>query len=190
MSGPLGQRRFVGVTGTPGTGKKTISPLVASILGMKCQSVEGLAGEYGLVTGEADALEVDTEALSEVMGRKRLGPLLIYGHLVADAIPVRATMKVVVLRCEPSELKKRLAARGYPPQKVRENVEAELIGVVAAEVHSKFGRRTEEFDTTGSLPGSAAQAVARLVLSKGPSTRGLDWTLNYGSAERLSSLLS
>jgi hypothetical protein len=49
---------------------------------------------------------------------------LIDGHL-AHHLPVDA---LIVVRCEPSELEKRLSARGYSAHKIQSNVEVEMLG--------------------------------------------------------------
>jgi adenylate kinase len=49
---------------------------------------------------------------------------LIDGHL-AHHVPVDA---LVIVRCHPDELRKRLMQRGYSAQKVQANVEVEMMG--------------------------------------------------------------
>ena len=49
---------------------------------------------------------------------------LIDGHL-AHHVPVDA---LVVVRCHPNELRKRLIQRGYSAEKVQANVEVEMMG--------------------------------------------------------------
>jgi adenylate kinase len=98
---------------------------------------------------------------------------------------------MVVLRCEPSVLKARLSRRGYPQVKVTDNVEAELIGVIAADAAAAFGQgRTLEFDTTSSTPESAARVIARLIRDREAVPPQIDWLPSYGSARKLKSLLS
>ena len=41
--------------------------------------------------------------------------------------------KIIVLRCDPKVLVKRLSERGYSKEKVRENLEAEAIGTIYSE---------------------------------------------------------
>ena len=95
---------------------------------------------------------------------------------------------MVVLRCEPGVLGGRLRDRGYPGPKVRANLEAELIGLVASEAYNAFGALTCEFDTTSTAPPAAAAAVVRLAERKAAGRR-IDWTRRYDSALKLRSLL-
>lgn len=182
---------FFGITGTPGAGKKTLAPMVASRLGLPCISLYDQAVSSGLIRqGDNDA-EVDTTILGRFIVKHVNGPALVYGHLLPYVLGGRELRRVVVLRCEPKTLKRRLLARGYQPRRAMENVEAELIGVLSAESMTAFGEsKTVEFDTTASKPASAARVISKLLKgSGGPSSR-IDWTLSYTSASRLRSLLS
>ena len=73
---------FFGITGTPGTGKKTIAPLVASKLGIPCISLYDQAVSSGLVRHGDDDTEVDTAALGRFIVKHVSGPALVYGHLL------------------------------------------------------------------------------------------------------------
>jgi len=179
---------IVGVTGGPGTGKKSISPLVAAGLGLPCLGINGLASELGSTTRRGG--EVDVDLLKSRLPKRVPGPALLYGHLIPYVLESRAVERVVVLRCTPEVLKRRLAARGYRAKKIEENVEAELIGVVSSDAFARFGSaKTSEFDTTGSTPKMAAGRIVKLVRKGGPTPR-IDWTLGYDSGAKLRSLLS
>lgn len=181
-------RGIVGITGTPGTGKKSVSPLVAGRLHLRCLSFNDLAREHHALNRRGD--EVDVDFLRSRISERVLGPVLLYGHLLPYVLERRRARIVVVLRCDPKVLKRRLAARGYPAKKIEENVEAELIGVVSADAYSAFGsEKTIEFDTTPSAPEEAAEKIARLVRGGSPAPR-IDWTLGYDSGAKLRSLLS
>ena len=103
---------------------------------------------------------------------------MVYGHLLLDVLGPKDVERVFVLRCEPRELKKRLKARGYRGQKLRENLEAELIGVLQSLTVARYGdSRVMELDTTRSKPIEAAEAVLRLLSSRARSPPRIDWTL-------------
>ena len=180
---------IVGITGTPGTGKKSIAPLVAAKLGVPCLGLNDLARSYDLV-GPSGA-EVDTERLRERLEHGLPESAVVYGHLLPYSLGKDRVSKVVVLRCEPAVLKQRLGARGYPHAKVVENVEAELIGVIASDAHDAFGEsRTWELDTTHATPLQAARAIFEVAGSKRIPQSRIDWTLAYDSGAKLRLLLS
>ena len=183
-------RNYVGITGTPGTGKKTLAPLVASRIGLPYVSLYDQAVASGLIKqGDADA-EVDASALGRFLIKKVSGPALIYGHLLPYVLRGREIGKVAVLRCEPKTLKRRLLARGYEIEKVVENVEAELIGVLSADSIAAFGnKKAAEFDTTKAIPTMTATTISEFLKGNREPGPRIDWTYRYGSAAKIRSLL-
>jgi len=180
---------MLGIAGTPGTGKKSIAPIVAERLGTNCLSLNELARSYGLVSRKSGA--VDTQKLRERIKRDLAGSAVLYGHLLPYAVPANAVSKVVVLRCEPAVLKERLRLRGYALSKIVENVEAELIGIVSSDAYDTYGKaKTWEVDTTNTSPVDAASAVVEIAVSKPRHAPRIDWTLNYDSGAKLRLLLS
>ncbi|MDA4123832.1 MAG: AAA family ATPase [Thaumarchaeota archaeon] len=190
----MGTRRvgkLLGITGTPGTGKKSVAPLVATRLGLTCYSLNDLAGANGLASPESGTGEVDTGVLRRIVSNTILEPAVIYGHLLPYVVDRTWISKVVVLRCDPLALKSRLRARGYPLNKVFENVEAELIGLISVDTLKAFGReKTFEFDTTVSRPGPSSASIAAALSGPYRSPQVIDWLENYGSESKLRSLLS
>jgi adenylate kinase len=181
-------RGIVGISGTPGTGKKTVAPTVAALMGLPAISVNSL-----VPMGE---VEVDVRELRRAALRQISTSVVAFGHLLPHALRRPEVRLVAVLRCEPSTLRRRLVERGYPPAKVQENVEAELIGVVLDECLGSFGSElVREYDTTSTSPKEIAEAIASDAKStktarqarQGPQT-WIDWTLDYDSSSKLRSL--
>tara|TARA_B100000683_G_scaffold277173_1_gene334224 strand:- start:5317 stop:5805 length:489 start_codon:yes stop_codon:yes gene_type:complete len=113
--------RSIGVIGTPGCGKTTL----CSKLGLPVISMKDYAEENNCLgeIGKDGTAEIDVERLSTIW-RNPETLTLIDGHL-AHFIPVDA---LIVVRCDPRELKVRLAERGYSDGKIRANVEVEMLG--------------------------------------------------------------
>jgi adenylate kinase len=186
-------RGIIGIAGTPGTGKKTVAPIVASMIGLPAPLPLASLARWGEV-------EVDPKALRRRLLGLNPGRAVVFGHLLPHVLNKPEVGMVAVLRCEPSVLRTRLAGRGYPPAKVVENVEAELIGVVLDECVTKFGSGlVREYDSTSAPPRELARAIARdaraaLTKAPKPATRAargwIDWTLDYDSSSKLRSLLA
>jgi adenylate kinase len=161
----------VAITGTPGTGKSS----VARGLPASWQAVEvgDLAVRLGAGTRRASDVLVDLPKLGRALRRSSMGErLVLVGHL-AHLLPVR---EVVVLRCDPRELGRRLGAsrRGSPSDR-QENVAAEATDVILLEA-IRPGRRIWEVDTTGRRPPDVAREVASLLRRRPPSRYGsIDW---------------
>ncbi len=120
----------IALTGTPGTGKSTVSRLL-SASGYSIISVEELAAAAGAldeIDKTDNARPVDIELLLKYLEESwKLPPekpVIIDGHL-SHYLPTDA---VVVLRCEPEILRTRLEQRNYSETKIIGNVEWEILG--------------------------------------------------------------
>ena len=181
---------IIGVTGTPGTGKKSVAPILAAKLGLRCVSLDEIALSNGLLRTPKEEGEVDTQKLKNKL-RSFEGPAVIYGHLLPHALGVGSASSVVILRCEPSALKERLASRGYSARKILDNVEAELIGLISSDSFEAFGpTRAFEVDTTASVPAEAAASALKIIEGNRRPEPRIDWTSGYDTGAKLRSLLS
>ncbi|MDA4122954.1 MAG: AAA family ATPase [Thaumarchaeota archaeon] len=187
-------RDVLGVTGTPGTGKKSISPTLSSILRRDLVDLNSFATEVveRPRARPEEEVTVDPKSLRRELLKRMPERCVVSGHLLPDVLRRGEVGFVAVLRCEPLVLKGRLEGRGYSHTKVLENVEGELIGVVLDAALRAFGHETlHEYDTTKATPERVAKAIARDYKagsrSDGPWT---DWTLAYDSSSKLRLLLS
>lgn len=179
--------RVVGITGTPGTGKKSVSPIVAKLMGLPCLGLNEFARAEGLVEKGGG---VDMMLLRRALARKLKRTTVVYGHLLPYSVRRAQVAQVGVLRCEPSVLKQRLFSRGYTAEKVAENVEAELIGMVSADSIRAYGAaKVFEVDATYTSPAEAAQQAVALFKDERTKSGPVDWMSNYDSGEKLKSLL-
>lgn len=177
-------KRLYAITGTPGTGKKTVAPLVAERMGLDHYSLNDLAEARGLVepTGE-----VDTTRLRRLLPSWVKGKAIISGHLVPYSLARIDVACVAVLRCEPMTLRKRLDERGYQKDRISANLESELIGTLAHDSRTTFGEYAFEVDSTLSSPDDVAKKVARGFTGLRPRTR-IEWSSAYDSAAKLRAL--
>lgn len=150
------------ITGTPCTGKTTL----ASRLNGHLIKINDLAISHGLVLGvdEKKGYKViDIDRLSEHVYElaRNCDELLIFeGHLshLCDGAD-----KVIVLRVHPDILRKRLEEREYSEAKVRENLEAEALGVCTAEAYEKYSDRVFEIDVSHLSVDETVGLVERII---------------------------
>jgi adenylate kinase len=132
------------VTGTPGTGKTSLSELVAHELGFRHIEVGKVVKEEGFYS--AYDPQFDTHVIEEGDEDRLLDFLearMVEGGNVVDyhsceLFPERWFKLVVVLRASTEVLHDRLTQRGYSDTKRDENMEAEITGVVEEEARDSY----------------------------------------------------
>ena len=150
----------VAVTGTPGTGKTTATDLAETPL--STVHLNDAIREHGHLAAGYDEMRdsaiADVEAvIGWLDGRE---DILVESHL-AHHVPVD---RVVVLRCHPDELERRLQERGEPPATVVENAESEALDIILAEAVDRHGEScVYEVDTTDREPAAVAGDIEAVV---------------------------
>ncbi len=181
------------ITGTPGVGKTTVAVEVAKALGLKYVNVGELARKEGLVLGYDEvrrAYIIDiagvAACLREIAKRERI---IVDTHVV-EAIPPEVLELAVVLRLDPRVLLERLRQRNYPPLKIKENIESEILDQCLQEAVARFGaERVFEVDTTSKTPREVVSEVVKIVQArKGAPPGSVSWVERLG--DRLAELLS
>ncbi|WP_296792064.1 adenylate kinase family protein [uncultured Methanobrevibacter sp.] len=139
------------ITGTPCTGKTTVSELLCEKLNCRLIKINDLAIENDFVLGIDDekgykVIDIPklNEKVAEIIGASE--ELLIFeGHL---AHLCEGGDKVIVLRVRPEILRSRLEGRDYSESKIYENLEAEAMGVCTAEAYDIYGENISEIDVS------------------------------------------
>lgn len=125
--------RAIIISGCPGTGKTTLSSSLAKILNVEIISLGELVEReelYSHIDSGRDTKVADLDRLVprivELINNTE-GVVIIEGHY-ADIVPSSLVDLVIVLRTHPEVLSNRLEAKGWSVEKVRENVQAEILG--------------------------------------------------------------
>lgn len=162
----------VAVTGTPGTGKTSATDLVTTDLDVI--HLNDVVREEGLSVGrddERDTLVVDLDAVDAWLGDR--DDVLVESHLAHHLDADR----VVVLRCHPDELGRRLRQRGEPERTVAENADSEALDLLLAEAVGAHGEdRVYEIETTDRTPAETAAEIEAVIAGRRSPSAG---TVSY-----------
>lgn len=150
-----------GITGTPGTGKTS----AAKRLDRPVVHLNEVIATNEFHTGEdaeRESMIADLDALGDWI-REQSHDVIVESH-VAHLLPVD---RVVVLRCHPDELRRRLRQRTEHPvseSSVDENAESEALDVILAEAVERHGKEhLFEIDTTDLSAGEVARAIEHAI---------------------------
>ncbi len=167
---------IVAITGTPGTGKTSLSEALRS-KGYRTIDVGEFARDrklYSSIDERRGSLEVDPQELDEALqGELPDGTVFLVGHL-SHLLTVDT---IIVLRCRPSILSQRLSGRKWKEEKIKENVEAEALDVILIEALDGEAE-VFEIDTTTLGIEEAAKAVEDILAGekKKYAVGHVDWS--------------
>jgi adenylate kinase len=177
------ERRVIVITGVPGVGKSTVAGALAERLGCPVISVSELAMKEGTLLGKDGERDTDVvdlprlkERISEAISPTE-GSIIIEGHYAYDVVPSNLVSHALVLRRAPWVLKEELRVRGYTNEKIRENVEAELLDVPLVEAIEALGPDFVcETDTTSRTQEETVDEILGIVEGSMPCRHKLvDW---------------
>ncbi|MBD3204533.1 AAA family ATPase [Candidatus Woesearchaeota archaeon] len=143
------KRRVIAVSGTPGTGKTTVSKILARKYKLKYLDVKSMIKKYDLseeFDKERDCEVIDVKKLvlfligkiSEFkeLKKTKFQGMIIDSHLSHNIAPHMVDL-CIITKCSLPVLKKRLEKRGYSETKVRENLDAEIFDTCKVEAMEK-----------------------------------------------------
>jgi len=171
------------VTGTPGTGKTTVSTILSERLGARHIELSRFSIENGYVIEddvERDTKVVDMGALGSAVKDiidKSVSPVIIDGHYAHELIEEPVISFLFVLRKRPWDLKSVLEARQYSSDKVWENLESEIMGVITGDALELIpSSKVIEVDISDQSPQETVNQIHRMI--EGGAALGnpiIDW---------------
>ena len=165
--------KFIIISGTPGTGKTTISNHLCNYVNAEVISLNKLILERNYVLEYDDEREtsiVDEVKLNKNMERiiedyssKSSDYLIIESHFT-DVISESFMDFIIILRCHPDELYKRLKKRGYKKKKIIENIQSEILGSsVNYFIEKNLNLQLYEIDTTKSDINTISNKIVDII---------------------------
>ncbi|MCE4607066.1 MAG: AAA family ATPase [Desulfurococcales archaeon] len=157
------------ITGTPGTGKTTVSRLISRELNCTHIDVSALVEEMKWgepdPTGRETLVLTNIEELIQYVGKinKNRECVIVDTHYpgIFDSL-AKDIMAVFVLRTHPKIIARRLIERKWGAKKIAENAEAELLGVIENEALRRF-KCVISIDTTNKNASEVSQSIKTLI---------------------------
>jgi adenylate kinase len=185
------------ISGTPGTGKTALGRSLAQRIKYEFIDIGEVAKSEHIYVSD-DPVR-DTKIINEPKLAKRIEKeiIAVRGRAVASShyaeiISPKLVEKVIVLRTHPDELKRRLAIRGWKTEKIKENLEAEILGVCSSNVLRKYGReRVYEIDTTKISADETLSVAIQIIESKSQAhiVGSINWLEELERENRLDSYI-
>ncbi len=150
----------IGISGAPGTGKTSVARALASLLKYELIEINELADKHGFYEGYDDARGcyiLDMEKVCNYINHMNKN-IVVEGH-TAHLCKLDV---VIILRCDPEILAKRLRERGWSDEKIRENVEAEILDIITQEA-VRVNETVYEIDTTHKRAQEIAREIVRIL---------------------------
>lgn len=161
------ENKTIFISGTPGVGKTTIVELLKKEYNNKIEIINinefskekdlfiGVDSEKGYKIIDIDLLN---KALNENINKKKL--TIVEGHVshLCDDCD-----KLIVLRLDPNILKQRLKDRDYSESKIKENLEAEALGVCSMEGYGIHPTKLNEIDTTNLRKDEVIETIKLII---------------------------
>ena len=142
------------ITGNPGVGKHTVTKKISQVIDFEVIDINKIALDAGIYEKKDETLDVDITKLKKILKNKITKNSLIVGHLAPYVLTKSQATKVIILRKSPYKLLSVYKKRKYSTKKIKENLESEILGIIAHDAIKKFGKtKTHQLDTTSdSIP--------------------------------------
>lgn len=156
---------IIALTGTPGCGKTAVAQQLAE-KGFVHIELNRIITRRKLYSGydkkrktwiaDINKVEKFIKSYAKKYGNKRI---IIDSH-ISHLLPAKLVDVVIVLRCSPGVLEKRLEKKHWNKKKIIENKEAEIIGLISWEARKKH-KKVFEIDATNKKPKQIADDVRK-----------------------------
>src|SRR3989344_1415323 len=152
--------KTIAVTGTPGTGKTTLSKKLARVTGFCYIDVNRMITKYKIYEGydkKRKTKLVDTKKLNQslikeiksIKKSKKYSGIIIDSHL-SHYLPRKYVDFCIVTKCNLKKLSKRMKKKGFHKEKIIENLQAEIFDICLNEA-MRMKHRIITIDTAKSF---------------------------------------
>lgn len=169
------------ITGIPGSGKSTLAKALAAKMKIEYVDLNAIAKKFAVKKKTGKEFEINLAKLQSVIAKLLRGKkdFIVDGHLAAE-IKIPCDL-VVILRCNPRVLMKRLQKRKYNEKKIIDNALAEAQDYFSLKVEQNYGKKFIEVNSTRVV--SASKLLFFVLHRKSTKinwNRELEWFASQG----------
>jgi len=191
--------KVIVLSGTPGTGKTTISNEISKLINVKVITLNEIAISKKFTLSydkQRETLIIDEgKIISYLKGqiialnKEGIEFLIIESHF-SDIVPDNFIDYAIILRCDPDILRERLEKRGYKKEKIIENIQSEILGnCVNYFMKKEIKAPLLEIDTTDLDVKTVSDIIIKLIIDEKDIERyyvgKVDWLEKIYNENRL-----
>ena len=177
------RRNVIVISGTPGVGKTAVAKELAKRLNAIYVNLTELVLEKKLYVGydsERDSYVIDEDKVKkEILKISKRNPdkcIIIDSHY-GELTPREVLVRIFILRCDPRTLAQRLKRKGWKKEKIRENVQAEILGVCTVNALKEYEvNLVYEIDNTNRQVEEVVNEIINVLRSRNKEKPSfIDW---------------
>ena len=152
---------MIGITGTPGVGKHTITDIISKQLDYSILNLTKLA-----LHSDLDVNNIDTNLLGVMVEKRATHNMILVGHLVPYVISNVNISHIIILRRSPYHLRDIYQERGYTEEKSLANLGSEILGTITSDVMQISREKAFQVDTTSITAEDTAGIIIDIMNGK------------------------
>lgn len=159
------------ITGTPGTGKTILSKELSKLLNFKVINIKKIIKENKetISSKEKDNTLIINNKLINILKKIKEDNIIFETHLIEYAPKVDI---IIILRTNPEILFNRLKKRKYSKEKIKENLECEILDYFLVKTKNK---NIIEYDTSKGTIKDNAKKIFDLIQKKKFNKGRINW---------------
>ena len=163
------------ITGNPGVGKHTVAELLSDELQYEIFDINKIAIDEGIIEKKSETSDVDVNKMHGFLQDKISNESILVGHLAPYVIDSKYVSAVIVLRKHPDKLEEIYQQRNYSKKKTQDNIQSEVLGIIAFDAEKEFGReKMFHIDTSKISPSQVVNKIKKIISGEFQDER-IDW---------------